>query len=125
MRTKGREAAMEQGRCKIKPKVIYSILRFISLLISNRMSWRLSADVCLFIFLPNPLKKKKSIASVEHQNDCFIVDRIYSPELKTQLLLYALSSLFFFWHLAHFIPFCYFELFFHHYLQEAALACSR
>lgn len=59
MRTKGREAAMEQGRCKIKPKVIYSILTFISLLISNRMSWRLSADVCLFIFLLNPLKKKK------------------------------------------------------------------
>ena len=60
----GRKKQHSRVEAKLNPKVIYSVGRFISLLISNRMWWWLSADVCFFFFLPNPLKKK-ILASVD------------------------------------------------------------
>lgn len=53
-----------------------------------------------------------------------IVDRLYSPELKKSSCFYMHCPYFLgIWHIL--FLFCYFELFFYHYLQEAALACRR
>jgi hypothetical protein len=54
-----------QDKSEIKTEVMYSVVRFLSLLVSNMMWQWLSADVCLGFFLPNPLKKK-ILASSDH-----------------------------------------------------------